>query len=243
MAPDIPEQNRAAVSLVWQIFQEEMAKGNDRETAEETAMTAVFPSESDPSHLLGRWKVQGLWPPEHPAFRPTFVGANDQAGLDSDDAQDRDIPASWMDTIVGLIRTTVNAAILDYHNVQGDQVAKEIELIKETIARIAEAPGVAQPVDVEELVELAVKSLEERISGVSIGEGGVGVASGEPREAGPEQSLPEPASRRRKLHTTCDAVLLGLFERECKRWGFTTEQMLDHVLHNYFGRVPPPSGS
>lgn len=239
MSQNSDEHVAEAIGLTWQIFQDETAKGLDRVTAEENAMRAVFPEEDDLLGLLATWKVKGLWPPEHPDFGHPGLCSNHahDSGSEASGSQSQDMPSEWMDSISGLVRTTVNAAILDYHNVQGDQVTQEIDLIKSRMVELRQSLEALQSVDKEEIAGLArMAALEALRQAVHERPEAPDFSAIEPSpgtSVGPGQRI----AGRHKLEATCNPALLELLHRECTRWGFTVDQMLDHILLDFFRRA------
>ena len=138
-----------------------------------------------------------------------------------------------MEIITGVVRTTVNAAIMDYHNVQSESASNEIERIKEQLAEISKAFEGKQLTH-RETVEAP---------GAMAPSGG---AHEFPQDPDILQDIPQspperreatrgaPSSGRHTLKATCNPVLLQLFEQERAKWGFTLDQMLEHILYSYF---------
>ncbi len=238
MSQKTDEQLQEAIALLWEVFQNEAAKGLNRVTAEENAMKAVFPDEENPERLLATWKVRGVWPPEHPVFEHSGLCSDHEEEPPADDFQSMDMPAEWMETILGFVRTTVNAAILDYHNVQGDQVTQEIDHIKSRIAELRLSLENVSAMDKEEITALARTSALDAVR-EALQERPVyaGISSAQPFP-GISKEAADPVTGRQKLETTCSSALLALLHRECTRWGLSVDRMLDHILLDYFRRSP-----
>jgi len=133
---------------------------------------------------------------------------NKSGGLDLSDVE---IPDEWMVRIAGLVTTTVNAALMDYHNVQGDEIE----------ARIAA------------IAEERVKEVLEKHRGPVKPEPDDLRAPPRPRTRhGSRRHVKD----RVKLQGTCDRALFELFEQDRHARGFNISQMIDFILYNYYGK-------
>ena len=140
---------------------------------------------------------------ENPPGRPDELG--DELGLAPE------APDGWQSAVAAVARTTVNAAIMDYHNVQAAQIEKMItELIEK---RITEALN------------------DYRVEPAS-GDG----AHEEATEAAAQKAEQTPPGARVELRGTCDKRLFDIFEKERRALGLTASQMIDVALHHYFRR-------
>jgi hypothetical protein len=180
------------------------------------------------TRMLELWKRKGLWPPPE-VGREGFQGAGEGHGeefvagqqelgslLDSElseqfgQSTDK-IPPEWLGHIRGLITTTINAAILDYHNFQNDQ-------IKAIASKI-----------IDQKLTQTLKNLPE-----------LGPVSEQPLEPPPRPAT-IPGTRRHvvprvKLQGTCDKALFKHFEADRNRRGYNISQMIDFILYNFYNQ-------
>lgn len=183
---------------------------------EEEALRELLPDESDVRVRLNRWKQEGLWPPPEVAASE----AEEEWGTDastaatpsaSEGASAPEIPREWMERIVGLVTTTVNAAILDYHNFQNDQIESRVAAVVDE--KLKSAPGTSQPEPPNQPDGLQPP----------------------PRPRTHRRSRKHVVERA-KLQGTCDKSLFELFEKDRRDRGFNISQMLDFILFNFYGK-------
>ena len=119
------------------------------------------------------------------------------------------IPNGLMPRIVGLITTTVNAAIMDYHNTQREQLESEIaHLVKEEVARMTEHIAVSH--------DSKTQGLEP------------------PPRPRTMHGSRKHVVKREKLQGTCDKVLFEMFEEDRFKRGYNVSQMIDFILYNFY---------
>lgn len=183
---------------------------------EEEALRELLPDERDAALTLSEWKQQGLWPPPEVAA----CDAQEEGGTDAiagvgpsvpQPASAPEFPSEWVERIVGLVTTTVNAAILDYHNFQSDQIEARIAALVDEKVKSAPATYQTEPASQSEGPQ-------------------------PPPRLGTHQGSRKHLIERAKLQGTCDRALFELFEQDRQARGFNISQMLDFILFNYYGK-------
>jgi hypothetical protein len=183
---------------------------------EEQALFELLPDDHDRFFRFLEWQQMGLWPPpelddltESIESGTIMPSPSTESGLL--DLSRYEIPQVWMERISGLIRATVNAAVLDYHGTQSDQIEAVItSLIDEKIARALERD---KPTASAQLAAPEVLP--------------------PPR---PKKGDRRAKPKRAKLEGTCDKVLFDLFEDDRKTRKLSVPQMIDFILFNYYGK-------
>jgi hypothetical protein len=201
--------------------------------SESEALLRILPNDKDRRRKLNRWKSQGLWPPPE-EDEGDYPGQVDRFESRSSALSDEDIPEEWLQRITGIINTTINAAILDYHNVQSDQTEEQVEaLIREKLREGMADMEPAQPDRIVELVRTTVRQMmvDEPPAASALGENRA--APPRPRTVKGTRKLAVP---RRKLQGTCDSALFELFENERQSRGFNVSQMIDFILYHHYGQ-------
>jgi len=183
---------------------------------EEEALRELLPDESDVRARLNRWKQEGLWPPpevvESDAEEEWGTDANTAVTPSASGAPSApEIPREWMERIIGLVTTTVNAAILDYHNFQNDQIESRVAAVVDEKLKSAPDTHQPEPPNQPEGPQPPPRPLTYRGSRKHVVE-------------------------RAKLQGTCDRSLFELFEKDRRNRGFNISQMLDFILFNFYGK-------
>jgi len=185
---------------------------------EEQALFELLPDDHDRFFRFLEWQEMGLWPPPEvddltEPIGPERVGQPRLVETGVLDLSKYAIPQAWLEMISGLIKATVNAAVLDYHSVQGDQIeALVTSLVDEKIASVLDRYKVTaadQAMQPEPPPILDVKHPGRR--------GG---------------------AKRPKLQGSCDHTLFERFEEDRKTRGFSVSEMIDFILFNYYGKPP-----
>jgi hypothetical protein len=177
------------------------------------------------------WREKGLWPPpevqqsahdegaaiEMDTMTPIEVWGGAEPLPESAEHGESDggfvLPDIVMSRIRGLITTTVNAAILDYHNTQQEHIRAEIaRRIKEVLADDVTLIKTPDPSDTRDLTP--------------------------PPRPRTMQGTRKHLVKREKLQGTCDKALFNLFEEDRNERGYNVSQMIDFILYNFYGKPP-----
>ncbi|MEW6530850.1 MAG: hypothetical protein AB1473_08455 [Thermodesulfobacteriota bacterium] len=232
----IARESRTARLSMWAMIQ--------AGKTEQEALNHVLPIYVDQSgrrrntnrtRMFDLWKRKGLWPPPEVSREVVegaglgrgeefLVGQKELSAPVYSELSEQSIPSAgnipqeWLAHIRGLINTTINAAILDYHNFQNDQ-------IEEIASKIIDQK---LPQTLKELP--ALEPAPER-----------------PLEP-PPQPATVPGTRKHviprvKLQGTCDRALFELFEQDRRRRGYNISQMIDFILYNFYSKPELASGS
>lgn len=127
---------------------------------------------------------------------------------ESQDNQRPAIPEDMMTHIQNLITTTINAAIVDYHNYQAERIEQTLDrLVSEKIEAMRLDPGV---------------------SGAGGRKGMKTVA-----QADAEDGDPRP---RAQVTLRCDSSLLDMLKHDAASRGQSLDQMIDLVLRRFYRR-------
>ena len=219
---------------------------------EDKAVEELMAKDPDRGTKLKVWKERGLWPvaQEERALRTAEEGMLPDPDLmspacsrDDEDspgvcscASESEMPAGLMENLLGSLRVTINAAIMDYHNVQITQMEEEIANLKERISKLEKrhedgeppaandtpssmpggpSPGVRQTQDISPLPvrELVPPPIPATVFGSR-----------------------EQVSARARLAATSDRALIDIFERDRRARGYDLDEMLDFVLYNFYDR-------
>jgi len=225
----IAKESRAARLSMWALVQ--------AGKTEQEALNDVLPIYVDQSgrrrntnrtRMLDLWKRKGLWPPpevSRESIEGLGMGRGDEflvgqkeltapyySELSEQSEQlSGNIPPEWLAHIRGLINTTINAAILDYHNFQNDQME-----------------------------EIASKIIDQKLPQTLKELPALESASGQPLEAPPRPAT-IPGTRKHviprvKLQGTCDRALFQLFEEDRRQRGYNISQMIDFILYNFYNK-------
>jgi hypothetical protein len=184
---------------------------------EDQALFEILPDDHDRYFRFLEWQEMGLWPPpEVEDLTESVTAAAPRppapAGSGPLDLSNYDIPQAWIERITGLVNAIVNAAVLDYHSMQKDQVEA-----------------------------LVASALDEKIAGIGA-QLRTMPADGARIPGPPTVPDAKPAKRARakraKLHGSCDHALFEQFEADRNARGFSVSEMLDFILFNYYGKPP-----
>lgn len=228
----IARESRAARLSVWALIQ---AGKTERDALNEALPIYVDQAgrrrNTNRTRTLGLWKRAGLWPP--PEVGPDgvddavagrgeelLVGQREldpssfSEHFEKSEPSPTRIPPEWLAHIRGLINTTINAAILDYHNFQNDQIE---EIASKIIDR--KLPQTLKNLPTLEAVHAHALQPPPR----------------PPTIPGTRKHL----IPRVKLQGTCDKALFEFFEEDRHRRGYNISQMIDFILHNFYNRPDP----
>lgn len=220
---------------------------------EEEALAEV--TDNDPNRVtkLKVWKERGLWPISDEERRsrgepsesstvdkdytlPFSIEGSDIASDDFRDSPDTEMPHGLMERVLGAVRVTINAAIMDYHNVQISQMEEQLSSLVERVDELATRLETVQSCSGDEIRALVRDAVEHFLPDRA------------PRMEAPVRDLePPPRPRtqfgsrairveRSEVRASCDAALFDLFERDRKERGYDVNQMLDFVLFNFYDR-------
>jgi len=225
----IARESRAVRLRVWALVQ---AGKTDQD-----ALSHVLPIYVDQAgkrrntnrtRMLDLWKRKGLWPPPEVGWKDIegvgmgpgeefLVGQKELSSSLYSEVSEQSVPSAgkmppeWLAHISGLINTTINAAILDYHNFQNDQ-------IEEIASKI-----------IDQKLPQTLKNLPtlEHPSNHAL----------DP----PPRPATIPGTRKHviprvKLQGTCDKMLFELFEEDRRRRGYNISQMIDFILYNFYNK-------
>ena len=185
---------------------------------EDQALFESLPDDHDRYFRFLEWQEMGLWPPpevDDLTEPPAAVLAKASAPAESGalDLSKYEIPQVWIERISGLIKATVNAAVLDYHSMQKDQIEALVTSFLDE--KIAATLGRHRPMAANETGTPESPPIP-----------GVKPAKGQSR------------AKRAKLQGSCDHDLFERFEADRNARGFSVSEMLDFILFNYYGKPP-----
>lgn len=219
---------------------------------EQEALEELMSNDPDRETKLKVWRDRGLWPiaeeerDRRIAEELTDV-APDLASLvcsrDVEDplqacvnTADMPIPDGWMESILGSLRVVVNAAIMDYHNVQITQMEEQISSLQERVEQLEKRPRDDRSSEPHHAAEpQPVRSPPVH-----------GEAPGRPPAAVRELEAPpqprtlfgsrEQVATRSQLTVTGDRALMELFEKDRQARGYDPDRMIDFILYNFYDR-------
>jgi len=147
-----------------------------------------------------------------------------------------DIPDAVMQDILAAVRVTINAAIMDYHNVQVVQMEDRIAALQERIEQLEQGKRVPLSSSTGELTGLTP---DDPTSGT------VDLTQGSPAAMRELVAPPQPrtvfgtreqVARQAEITARCDHALLEFFERDMETRGYDRDQMMNFVLYNFYDR-------
>ena len=234
----------------WELRQrmDELVRLN---VSEDDALAMITDHDPERFGMLEVWREKGLWPVSE---SERLMRCSDPEGLsrvtEIEDlisenetlpgggrAEDsgKGMPADWMEQILGTVRVTLNAAILDYHNQFGARIEERVSALEERTARLK---GSEQP----ELRQDEIRKIVERLVRESVARArpeAQSVAAFElkcPPEPRVQFGSRKVSVERSRLTGNCDKALLDLFNRDRKVRGYDESEMLDFILYNFYDR-------
>ncbi|MFH1114264.1 MAG: hypothetical protein V1792_10110 [Pseudomonadota bacterium] len=220
--------------------------------SEDEALAELMSLDPHRDTKLKVWRDRGLWPitnaerQERAAcnelpdpFDPDSLicsCAGDGFRCADPETLQTDAPEAAVQDLLAAVRVTVNAAIMDYHNVQIVQLEDRIAALQGRI----------------EQLEQGRDGASARPAGHSPEHASVGTAAG-PVDRAPavnelvrELAAPprprtvfgsrEQVARQREITVRCDSALLDVFERDMRERGYDGDRMMDFVLYNFYDR-------
>jgi hypothetical protein len=147
-----------------------------------------------------------------------------------------DISEEIMQEILAAVRVTINAAIMDYHNVQVAHMQDQIAALQERLEQMERGQrdplslSQGEPVGVDSAETASGAIVRTQISPAAVREL---VAPPQPRTV---FGTREQVARQTEIAARCDSELLELFERDREERGYDRDRMMDFVLYNYYDR-------
>ncbi len=198
------------------------------------------------------WRERGLWPITNAEREERMPDNESQAAFHLDSLLCRGagdgvccgepgnlqshVPDAAGEDMLAAVRVTVNAAIMDYHNVQIVHMEDQIAALQARIEQLergrggafspstggpsehASAGTASVPIDRIPSPQAAMREL---------------VAPPQPRTVFGSR---EQVTRQAEITARCDGELLVLFERDMKERGYDRDRMMDFVLYNFYDR-------
>jgi ribosomal protein S15P/S13E len=235
----------------WKL-REKMDELVKAQVSEEDALEEIMAGDPNRHTTFKVWNERGLWPisdgerearigsgmPQDPMDLTSLLYRDENEHIlpNALDSTESDVADGLMDSIMASLRVTINAAIMDYHNVQISQMEEQIANLQERIDRLEKHQPGTQP---------AMGTVEAQSA--PLGATPVGSVTGE-REPAPVRELVEPPKprtifgsreqivQRSRITAECDSALLEMFENDRAVRGLDCDQMMDFVLYNFFDR-------
>ncbi len=219
---------------------------------EEEAIVEIMELEPHRNTKLKVWRERGLWPitdaereartsdnalPSGEAFDSSVCpGGDDSICSGNPDSLHSLSPEEVPQDILAAVRVTVNAAIMDYHNVQIVQLQDKIASLQERIDHLEQGQRDPRSFATEEFpahrstdttfvamdrtqsFPLAVRELVE------------------PPQPRTVFGSREQVASQAEITAKCDSALMEMFERDREERGFDRDRMMDFVLYNFYDR-------
>lgn len=147
-----------------------------------------------------------------------------------------DISEEIMQDVLAAVRVTINAAIMDYHNVEVAQLQDRIGTLQERIEQLERSLRDLPSSSTEVLSALPseepASGMRDRMqdSPAAVREL---VAPPEPRTV---FGTREQVVRQTEIIARCDNSLLELFQRDMETRGYDRDRMMNFVLYNFYDR-------
>lgn len=220
--------------------------------SEDEALAELMSLDPHRDTKLKVWRERGLWPitnaeKEERAACNEFPDPFDPDSLICSCAGDgfrcadpetlqTDVPEAAVQDMLAAVRVTVNAAIIDYHNVQIVQLEDRIAALQGRIEQLEQGRGnTLSPSAVGPSEYASVDTALESIDRIPSPQAAMRELV-EPPQPRAVFGSREQVTRKAEITARCDSALLEIFERDMEERGYDRDRMMDFVLYNFYDR-------